>query len=126
MAATEARVVPRKCDEVPDTHGSDAGPYRFDKPGTLVAQDDRNRSLPVAITDMQIRVADAGRGHPDEDLARAWLLDDELVDPSRRADSVKYGSTHAEILAASRAHIAGRPRCRVSQPGVTTSVPDIP
>jgi hypothetical protein len=60
--------------------GHDARPF--------VPHDQRNGRLPFAPADMQVGVADAGRGDPDPDLARArrGQLDVGHLDRGVRAD----------------------------------------
>ena len=54
----------------PTRPGSRPGPTASIDARALVAQHDRPRSLPVAVADVEVGVADARRGHPHQHLAR--------------------------------------------------------
>ena len=66
----------------------DALAERLDDRRALVAEDDRALPLPVAVADVEVRVADAGRRHPDADLARTGRVELERLDPDGHAGAV--------------------------------------
>jgi hypothetical protein len=56
-------------------------PDRHDRPGALVAEEDREPVMPAVLLDhVQIGVADTGRFDPDEHLAGAGRLDADLLE----------------------------------------------
>ena len=67
------------------------GAERLDDRRALVAEHDRALPLPLAVADVEIRVADAGRRHPDADLARPGRIELEGLDPDRHARAIEDG-----------------------------------
>ena len=87
---------------------------RLDDPRALVTEDDRVAPVPeVAVGEVQVRVADARRGHADEHLARAGRLELELAHLQRRGVGVQYGRAHPHATrcasSASRSGVTPRP-----------------
>jgi hypothetical protein len=58
---------------------------RLDDTRTLVAKHDRpvERKSPLAVDDVQVAVAHAGRHSPNEHLAAPWLVDLDRFDGQR-------------------------------------------
>ena len=81
--ARPARHEPRQRDGLADTQRRHARTDRLDDAGALVAHRHRTRSRPVAVAHVQVRVADARRGHPDADLAGARLGQRQRLDLDR-------------------------------------------
>jgi hypothetical protein len=90
-------------------------------PGPLVPEHQRSRALPVAVADVEVRVADARRHHPDADLAVPRFVQRQLLDPERLPrpldDRRAHGARHAASVR------RGEP---YRQPPVTVTVPLIP
>jgi hypothetical protein len=62
---------PRNADAFIDPQRIDASPERVDPTNDLVTRDDRHpRVGQLAIDDMQVRTADAARGHSNPNFAR--------------------------------------------------------
>ena len=59
-----------------------------------MTQDEGARPDPVRVPDMEVGMADAARGQSDRDLARAWLVDLELLHAEALAGSLQDGRTH--------------------------------
>ena len=73
----------------------DPWPERLDDSRPLVAHHDRSRPLPLAVADVEVRVADARRGHPDAHLAGPRLVERQLLD-AWLARAVEDGGTNRE------------------------------
>jgi hypothetical protein len=56
---------------------------RLNDSGALVAEDGVGWPLPIAVHDVEVRVADARGDHPDEDLALAGPIQLEILDLQR-------------------------------------------
>ena len=101
-------VVHDERDEPPDLEVAgrslDARPQRLDDAGALVAHHDRARPVPVAVPDVQVRVADARRQHPDPNLARARLGELQLLDPRGDARLDPGPRRESSSLTSSREH----------------------
>ena len=80
LAAAQAGRVPGQGDRPPDDARVEPRTDRLDHARALVAQHDRPRPLPVAVPDVEVGVADARRGHPHEDLARARVVEPQRLD----------------------------------------------
>jgi peptidoglycan/xylan/chitin deacetylase (PgdA/CDA1 family) len=93
--AAEARRVPGERDEVTDARSVDTGTRRVDDSCALVTEDDRAGALPVAVADMEIRMADARGKHPDAHLAATWLVENKVLDRDRRSRSLHDGGARS-------------------------------
>ena len=60
-------------------------------PARIVAEDDRALALPVPVANVEIGMADAGRRHPNADLARTGRIELEIFDPDGNAGTVDHG-----------------------------------
>src|SRR5262249_42896533 len=121
-------VEPGHANAVAFLDGSDAGPDRRDVTGALVAGDERERGLdrPVAAGRVQIRVADAARHDPHEDLPDTGRGEGDLLDRQRFPELPDDGGLHRALHALSpdgcrapRAKAVPLPRAtdRTSGPG---------
>ncbi len=73
-----------------------AGPDGLDDAGPLVTEHDRRLARPLAVTDVEVGVADARGGDPHSDLARPRGLELEVLEPERLAGSVEHGGAHGD------------------------------
>src|SRR4051794_33607409 len=74
-STAEAWRVPGERDELALSQPVDAWTQLLHDRCAFVAKDDRPGALPVAVADMEIRVADARRQHSHPDLAGARLIE---------------------------------------------------
>ena len=106
--AGAARDQPRQRDEdagpEPGKRLGDAGTERLDDRRALVAHHDRAFALPLAVPDVQVGVADAGRDHPDPDLARPGRGERQRLDPGRHAGPLEDGCPGRRLAAHRRQH----------------------
>jgi hypothetical protein len=82
---------------LPHADSGDAGTKLLDDRGTLVAQHDGPGALPVSVAYMEVRVAHAGRQHPDPDLAGARGVEGQLLDDERRSRTVDDGGAQIAL-----------------------------
>ncbi|WSM09274.1 hypothetical protein OIE74_33900 [Streptomyces sp. NBC_01716] len=64
---------------VPGNNGRNAGSDREHHAGPSVAGHEGQRELQGALEDFEVGAADPGGLHPDEDLVRAGLLDEDVI-----------------------------------------------
>jgi hypothetical protein len=69
----------------------DALADRLHDPGTLMAEDDRQRGRVDALDDMQIGMTNAARGHAHKELARLRRVELDLLDDERLVELVEDG-----------------------------------
>ena len=87
--ARAARRCPGQHDVVARLHERHRVAHRLDGPGALVAEHHRRRALELALHLVEVGAADPDGRHPDDDLVRARLVQVELDDLERLADSVE-------------------------------------
>ena len=114
-------IEPRQRNQLADPWRGHARPDRLHDAGALVTHHDRGRPVPLPVADVQVGMADAGREHPDADLARARLDQVELADLHRAADLGKDdgtdGGRHRPSIVAAWSH------CPPVSAGPTATVP---
>jgi hypothetical protein len=77
--------------------GRDVGHSRPDllhDAGAFVPEHDRESGRVDALRDVEVGVADAARGHPNEHLAGPWRVELDLLDDERRAELVENRRAH--------------------------------
>jgi hypothetical protein len=101
LAAVAARRRPAERDG--DARGEPggrihAGTERLNDASSLVTDDEGTWARPLAVANVEVRVADPARGHPDDDLAGDRLVKRDLFDRDRLAGSFEdRGAGHATV-----------------------------
>jgi hypothetical protein len=65
-----------------------------------MTDDERARPWPLAVPDVEVRVADPARRHPDEDLAGPRFVERDGLDRDGLARSFKDGGPRHDTIAA--------------------------
>src|SRR6267142_2404151 len=106
---------------IPGAHGRHVGSDGLHHARALMAQDDRavQRKPAEAVHDVQIAVADAGRGGANQDLAAPGLVDFDGFDRQRLLDFAKNGGLHlhAGILLGNVLNLRSSGHRFASEPG---------
>ena len=100
--AAAARRRPGQDDEValPERVRRHVRAERLDDGGSLVTEHDVRRSLPLAVDDMEVRVAHARGNHPNQHLAALRLVQQQILDLERAPGPAEHEPA--------RAHCHGR------------------
>ena len=93
-AAAAAVGKPREHDVVAGLDVRDARPDLLDHARALVPEDRRQERRVDVLDDVEVRVADAARGHADRDLALFRRVELDLLDDERLVELVEDGSPH--------------------------------
>src|SRR5712691_9102439 len=119
VAGEALRAAPAEAGEtghhvIAGTQGGHLRAHRLDDAGALVAEDiwSIQREPPEPIHDVEVAVADAGRGGADEDLAAPRLVDVHRFDRQRLVHLPEDRGLHlhADLLIASDTRGVARPR----------------
>ena len=98
VLAHAARQAPEREHVVAGPHGGDAGADLGDDARALVAEDGGERRGHVPRHHVQVRVADAARGHADQHLARARRRELDVADLEPPPDLQEHRGAHAHGL----------------------------